>query len=88
MKKFIVACLFLVVFTDAAWSKTVKSYFQDGKIYSVQVYDKQGRVIGPYRVYYPNGQLSEKTWYKNHKPSHRKTWTMSGQPMPEEIYQR
>jgi antitoxin component YwqK of YwqJK toxin-antitoxin module len=81
MNKIILALLLLTFSSSLCFAKVVKEYFPDGKIYTVQVYNEQGEITGPYKVFYPNGRLRSKTWYRDGQPYATKRWDINGHAM-------
>ena len=44
----------------------------------IRVKDKKGNVIGPYKIYWQNGRLRQKTFYKDGHPTMTQRWTVDG----------
>jgi antitoxin component YwqK of YwqJK toxin-antitoxin module len=78
MKTVIVSLILLLVFSSESFAKTIKEYFPDGRLYSVQKYDAQGNIVGPYKVYWQNGRLREKTLYRYGQPHKTIKWSFEG----------
>ena len=74
----ILAMILMFASSSLCLARVVKQYFPDGKIYSVQNYDDQNNIIGPFKIYWQNGRLREKIIYKNGQPYIIKRWTING----------
>ncbi len=79
MKKlFSITLVITLLLTNPVFAKTVKQYYPNGKLSSVQVYDDDGVIKGPCKTYWENGRLRQKTWYKHGLPYLSHTWSERG----------
>lgn len=82
MKKYYIVMIVLAVAffsSDLVLAKTVKRHYPNGALEAVVRYDKKGKRNGPYKTYWPNGQIKEKGFNKNGKPTGKvQQWNMDG----------
>ncbi len=61
----VLAVILLFISSGLCFAKVVKQYFPNKKIKSIQSYNKKGQLDGPTKIYWLNGKLREKRYYKN-----------------------
>jgi antitoxin component YwqK of YwqJK toxin-antitoxin module len=82
-KAFMLMIILIVGYSSLCFARTVSEHYPDGKIKSVQVYYKNGLIEGPYRIYWPNGKLKSKTFYKYGRPYLTKKWSEKGKELKD-----
>lgn len=81
MRKLILTTILLFTSIGLCFARVEKDYFPDGRLHYVQVYDKDGNIVGPYKVYWQNGRLREKIIYKNEQPYIIHRWAIDGRKL-------
>lgn len=74
-RSLVLTVILLLLCSSICFARVVKTYFRNGKVSSVQVFNKNGTIKGPYKVYWPNGRLRSMTIYKNGQLSIVHHWT-------------
>ncbi len=64
-KSLLLAIALILVCANLSFAKTVKQYYDNGKVRAVYHYNRKGVMDGPYKLYWENGRLKEKGVYKN-----------------------
>jgi len=77
-KALVLAGILILACSNLCLAKVVHQYFPDGKLKSVQIYDEKGRIVGPYKIYWPNGKLRVKIIYKHGRPLTAHKWSEKG----------